>query len=172
MIHMPAFSEKDLAQYLHCFDFASQFKYKTISPEQNYPCYNWYSLVVIPNASNSSTIQNKYGTNLQPGFCDLKIVPTEKNYTSLNEFFPKVASLAGFRKDKTVPRGWMTYQDGTLSILSGKNSEEKSNAPPGTAFDGENKYGPKSESDIVRQMTVEVESLHDLLCIAEGLLDR
>ncbi len=173
MIHMPAASEKDLGQYLSCFDHGTQFKYQ-IDPEYGYPYHNKYSVVVLPSASSSSSLQHKYGRNARSGprWCHCEVVPRNK-CISLNEVFPKVASLAGFRKDKAVKKGWITYQDRTLTILSGKSAKIAFHSKylNGTAFEGENKHKPESEDNIICQMTVKVKSLHELFCIAEGLLE-
>lgn len=161
MIFMPAAAPKDLAAYLHCFNFGTQFK-----PGGS---YNWFSLVVLPNASATETVTSKW-TSQEKGFVEATRVCEEPSILPLNGAFPKVAALAGFRKDPNVKKGWMTYKDGNLRICSGKARSQKSNAPPGTAFHGSDHHEPESANDLLFEMSVKVGSLHDLFCVAEGIL--
>jgi hypothetical protein len=168
MIFLPAKPEMDLSNYLHTIDYAAQFEYSK-SPD-DYPNNNWYSMIAFPHEYNKS--YGKYGDHLQRGFCDMKQA-TENSQTELNNVFPKVAALAGYRKDKKVPKGWILYKDGTLLICSGnaaKAPDYKSKAPPGTAFHGEDQHDPQSPSDVLVQKKVKIQSLHQLFCVAEGLL--
>jgi hypothetical protein len=73
-------------------------------------------------------------------------------------------------KDKAVPKGWITYQHETLRICTGKSNSPKCNAPPGTACHGENQHEPVDGSGVLFTVSARVESLHDLFCVAEGLL--
>jgi hypothetical protein len=90
----------------------------------------------------------------------------------INSAFPKLAAFAGYRKDKKIPRGWLTYKNNTLRLCSGTSHTPKSNAPKGTAFDGIDQHNPIGDSSILYQMDVEIDSLHRLFCVAEGLLQK
>ncbi len=46
MIFLPAAPKKELSDYLHLFDYGSQFKYSMY--DESCPNYNWFSMVVFP----------------------------------------------------------------------------------------------------------------------------
>ena len=126
-------------------------------------------MVVFPDGYSKSL--GKYGQDLETGFCECKIA-TANNSTepSLNATFPKVAALAGYVKDKKVPKGWITYKNGILQVCSGSPKAVNCNAPPGTAFHGEGQHEPDSSEAILFQQKIKLESLHQLFCAVEGLL--
>jgi hypothetical protein len=167
MLFLPCKAGKDLSAYLHCLDYASRFKYETF---EDCPMYSWYSIVVCPQGhSDSST--DRHSHNQKRGFTEMKIAPSPSQAIPLfNSVFPMLAALAGYRKDKQVPRGWLTYQNGTLLLCSGTSKTFKSRAPKGTAFDGRYQHEPVDESAILHKLDAEVNSLHHLFCFAEGLL--
>lgn len=99
----------------------------------------------------------------------MELAHVDANLASLNSTFPKLAALTGFVKDKTVPRGWLTFQDGTLRICTGKSKSPKSEAP-NTAFHGIGQHEPAAEDGVLFTTCARVDSLHDLFCVAEGLL--
>jgi len=73
-------------------------------------------------------------------------------------------------KDKKIKKGWMTYQDNKVLICSGETSTMRSNDITYTAFDGQHQHAPRGPMDILFDMDVMVKSLHQLFCVAEGLL--
>lgn len=166
MLFLPCRAGKDLSTYLHCFDYASQFKFETYN---DCPMYNWYSVVVCPEGHLES-LTDQYSRNQKRGFVEMKIAPCPQTIPHFNSVFPKLAALAGYRKDKRVPRGWLTYQNNTLLLCSGTSLTFKSKAPRGTAFDGRYQHEPVDESAILREMDAEITSLHHLFCVAEALL--
>lgn len=160
MIFLPCRAGTDLSVYLHCFDYASQFKSTT---------NNWYSMVVFPE-EHPAKLADRYSRELEPGLVAMRVASYPPTVPWINSFFPKLAALAGYQKDKNVPRGWLTYKNKILRICSGAAASHTSNAPKGTAFDGKDHFEPADESAILFKMDVEIESLHDLFCLAEGLL--
>ena len=165
MIFLPAKAGNDLSDYLHTIDYACQFD---VSMYDAYcPNYSWYSMVVFPCEHNKKF--GPYGRNLEPGFCDMKQA-TANSKPKLNTVFPKVAALAGYKKDKKVPKGWIRYKDNILLICSGSAQPTHCKAPPGTAFYGENQHNPASPNDILLQTKIEIKSLHHLFCVTEGML--
>lgn len=171
MIYLPAPpNKKELSDYLHLLNHTWQFKYST-QDGGTYPNYTWYSVVAFPSDYNKSF--GKYGENLRPGFCDMVIATpnTQSSSGVLNAVFPKVAALAGCKKDKLVPKGWITYKNSLLRICSGSSKTVKCKAPPGTAFHGEDQHEPDdSTQGILFQAKIEIQSLHHLLCFVEGFL--
>jgi len=121
MIYLPVKPGNDLADYLHCLDYASQFEYSK-SKEYGYPNNNWYSMVILPRDVTTQTYQ-KYGSNPEPGFCEAKIAPHYKDLVKLNTVFPKLAALAGCSSssstNKTTVKGWITYKDHMLRVCAG-----------------------------------------------------
>jgi len=169
MIFLPAKPGNDLADYLHCFDYASQFEYSK-DEKWGTPNYDWYSMVVFPL---DGTIKSyvKYASNQEAGFCEAKVAPDSSDLPSLNKIFPKVAALAGYKLDFTVMKGWFTYKDKTLRICSGGSTVVKSNCPKFTAFVGLDQHEPDPASSVViAEVQVEIKSLHHLFCVVEGLL--
>jgi hypothetical protein len=91
----------------------------------------------------------------------------------INDVFPKLAALASCgRKDRKIPRGWLSYEAGLLRICSGNASTVISSKhhPRGTAWEGLGQHEPEDEKDVLFQMETHVQSLHHLFCVAEGLL--
>ena len=78
--------------------------------------------------------------------------------------FPKIAALAGLKKDKVVPKGWISFtrrdENCKLVICTGSSFSIKSTAPFGTAFDGVGQFEPVDQplfqisGGIVNQITV------------------
>ena len=89
---------------------------------------------------------------------------------TMNSVFPKVAALAGKKKDKKVPRGWITYQNKSLLVCTGKVLPPKRSSPlKGTAWDGLNQFKPEPDA-ILFSVNIGIRSIHQLLCAVEGLL--
>jgi hypothetical protein len=166
MLFLPCKAGDDLSVYFHCFDCASQAKYAT---RDGYAMNSWFSVVVLPE-DHPATLSKRYARDLEEGFVETKVVSFPPTIPLMNSVFPKLAALAGYRKDKRVPRGWLTYQNKTLRLCAGASVTPKSPAIKGTAFDGMNQHEPADEYAILHQMEVELESLHHLFCVAEGLL--
>jgi len=158
---------KDLSAYLHCFDYASQSEY---GKYKGSPSYTWYSLVILPMSSATTSLKTKWNPSPTVGFDEMQIVSENPEIVVLNNAFPKIAALAGYKKDCTIKKGWMTYKDDNLCICSGKAKKPKCNAPPGTAFHGEDHQEPNECGDVLCKMSIKVDSLHELFCVAEGLL--
>lgn len=126
---------------------------------------NWHSVVVLPAGTPNF---NKY--DVEDGFCDVITVapPSEPD---LNKLFPKVAALAGFRKDKNVPKGWIRYHSNVLQVISGTGSESAApRAPKFTALPAEGVYAPGPSDKIIFQLEQKFDSVHALLCKVEGFL--
>ena len=91
----------------------------------------------------------------------------------LNAYFPKIAALAGYRKDRRVPKGWVTFTKRgntcNLVICSGDSVTQKWEHPKGTAYDGMGQHKPVEEP-LIQVSGVEVSGLNDLFCVVEGLL--
>ena len=130
--------------------------------------YSWFSMVVLPEG-HKPTVSTRYSRELEDGFIELKVATFPQSIRLINSVFPKLAALAGYRKDKQVPRGWLTYKNKTLRLCSGAATVHKSDAPKGTAFDGMCQHDPADESAILVQMDVEIDSLHHLFCQRTGL---
>lgn len=161
MMYLPCRAGDDLSVYLHCFDYASRFKCGSMC--------SWYSMVVLPEG-HSDALSSKYSRNLEKGFCEMKVASFPQTIPLINSAFPKLAAFAGYRKDKNIPRGWLTYQNKTLRLCSGASAVHKSNAPKGTAYDGMDQHDPADKSAILYKMDVEIANLHHLFCVAESLL--
>ena len=172
MVLMPAAPPKDLAAYLQCLDAAVSLGKPKIHPVYKCPEFNWYSMVILPRDSANDSLMKRWGRNQEQGFSEMKVVRADATLASLNVTFPKLAALAGFVKDRQVPKGWLTLKDGTLRICTGKSKSLKSNAPNGTAFLGIGQHEPAEEDGgkVLFTTCARVDSLHDLFCVAEGLL--
>ena len=108
---------EDSSVYLHCFDFATQFKHGGD--------YSWYSVVVLPE-DHPPKLNDRYSRELERGFIELKVASFPPTMSLCNSAFPKLAALAGYRnKDKKVPRGWLIYQNKILRICSGAAATHK-----------------------------------------------
>lgn len=168
MIFLPCKAGEDLSDYLHCFDYASQFKFKTA--DKGYPLYSWFSVVVCPE-DHPPALSKRYSSNQEKGFVELRVAPYPHTTPTINSAFPKLAALAGYRKDKKVPRGWLTYQNKVLRLCTGASVTQKTHGSArGTAFHGDHGHEPADVSGILFRMDIDVESLHHLFCVAEGLL--
>ena len=115
MIYLPMKAGNDLTDYFHSLDYATQFQ---VASGEEFPYYNWHSVVVLPTEAPQNKI-DKYGKDQRRGFCDSVRPPSAYAGSSLNHVFPKVAALAGYKKDKKVPKGWVCYKNETLHICSG-----------------------------------------------------
>ena len=172
MLFMPAAPPKDLAAYLYCLDAGACLGKPKFDHELDCPFYSWYSMIVLPAESATAKQKKKYAAQ-EKGFVDMRLVPADSSLHSLNKTFPRLAALAGFVKDKDVPRGWLTFKDGTLRICTkGQALTAKTNAPSWTAFDGEGQHEPADQAGVLFSVDTEPGSLHDLFCVAEGLLRR
>ena len=169
---MPAAPPKDLAAYLYCLDAGARFGKPKFDHELGCPFYSWHSMIFLPAESATAKQKKKYAAQ-EEGFVDMRLVPADSSLHSLNKTFPRLAALAGFVKDKDVPRGWLTFKDGTLRICTkGQALTAKTNAPSWTAFDGEGQHEPADQAGVLFSVDTEPGSLHDLFCVAEGLLRR
>jgi hypothetical protein len=169
MMHLPV-KPSNLDTWLQCFEAGSKIKPKV----SGCLCYSWQSVVLLPRSQVTEKLQNKYQTQ-EFGFIDAIEVSDVYN-DIVTKAFPKIAALAGLKKDKVVPKGWISFTRRDkickLVICTGSSFSNKSNAPSGTAFEAVGQYEPVDQplfqiSDgIVNQIT----GLHDLFCAVEGLL--
>ncbi|KAG7374824.1 hypothetical protein IV203_013919 [Nitzschia inconspicua] len=147
-----------LSHLLKCMDVGAGIKSAGM--------YNWHSVVILP----SDKLVRKYGKDLEPGFCDCRVVlhhPLSEDFESI---FPKFSALAGFAKDKRVPRGWITYGNDVLQVVQGYGSYVGSHALKGCAFDGDGAHKPAGDDKILLRIDKKMESLHELFCRVEGFL--
>lgn len=159
MIYLPDKAET-LNHYLECLDAGASVRSSCT--------YDWHSVVVLPPKSKKLT---KYNTHLEPGFIDCKVVGNTCNEKDLAMIFPKTAALGGFRKDKRVKKGWIRYKDETLMIVEGSGGTSGCpRAPKGTAYDG-NGFHASGFDKVLFQVHTNIQSLHDLFCEVEGLLN-
>mmetsp|Transcript_36915 Transcript_36915/g.79698 ORF Transcript_36915/g.79698 Transcript_36915/m.79698 type:complete len:456 (-) Transcript_36915:995-2362(-) len=184
MMYLPT-KPDNLANWLECFNRAASTKPAGVEQE-GYTHYTWQSIVPIPRSNLTQQLINKYKSNEKHGFCDAPIVEDHASYpgplaVDLQTIFPKIAALAGLRKDKRVPKGWISFNrrkdTGTgdlqynLVICKGNARESrKSKAPKGLAFEGENQHESVEEPLFQISNGIEVRGLHDLFCVVEGLL--
>ena len=166
MIYLPMKAGNDLVDYFHSLEYATQFK--VASEDGSCPCYNWHSVVVLPTEAPQNKTE-KYGEGKRRGFCDCVRPPSAYAGSSLNCVFPKVAALAGYKKDKKVRKGWVCYKNKTLRICSGNAQKHTMNAPKKTAYDGKDQFKPESDA-ILFTADIEITSMHHLLCVIEGFL--
>jgi hypothetical protein len=165
MIYLPMKAGNDLTDYFHSLDYATQFQ---VASGEEFPYYNWHSVVVLPTEAPQNKI-DKYGKDQRRGFCDSVRPPSAYAGSSLNHVFPKVAALAGYKKDKKVPKGWVCYKNETLHICSGNAQKHTTNAPKKTAYDGRDQFKPESDA-ILFAADIKITSMHHLLCVIEGFL--
>ena len=129
----------------------------TAQEDELYPSSTWESVVVV-------TDENKLGK-----FSNC-IAVTEYE-ESLTNIFPKTSALAGWRKDKKIPKGWIRYKDRVLQIICGDGSANRCHkSMKNTAFAGCGVHAPSSDDQVVARVKTKVRSLHDLLCKVESLL--
>lgn len=166
MMYLPV-KPDSLNDWIYYFE-----KGATIRPHGD---YNWHSVVLLPDIKLTPQLNEKYRRNRQTGFCDAPVISGGRKLdVDLASVFPKIAALAGLKKDKKVSKGWIKFErrgrESTLSICSGTSAPFKSNAPKGTAFDGMSQHHPADEPIIAVASGIEIRGLHDLLCVVEGLL--
>jgi hypothetical protein len=165
MIYLPMKAGKDLVDYFHVLDYATRFE---VASPNGFPSFDWHSVVVLPTDAPQNKI-DKYGEEEERGFCDSVRPPSAYSGSSLNSVFPKVAALAGYKKDKKVPKGWVCYKNNTLHICSGTAQKHTTNAPRNTAYDGEDQFKPEGDA-ILFTADIKITSMHHLLCVLEGFL--
>jgi len=133
--------------------------------EENYPRYSWHSILIFPesNADDLVTILPDHS----PGCFDLIKGPRSKE-SHIDDAFSKIAALGGWKKDKAVPKGWLTYQNDILTICKGTPPHSSNTcAPPNTAFRAMDMHKP---GEVVLQTSVKFANLHQLVCYVEGFL--
>lgn len=178
MMYMPA-KPSDLTSYVKCFNDGAGKKPKGLEPGgAGYRHYNWHSVVIVPRSKLTDALRRKYvENNPEPGFVDV-VVPADAFRTAgtghdLDTYYPKMAALAGYRKDRRVPKGWVTFTKRgdkcNLVICKGNTQVHYSNAPKGTAYDGNRQHAPV-EDPIIEVSDVDVRGLNDLFGVVEGLL--
>ena len=174
MLYLPM-KPDSLANWLHCLNVGAGIKQAGVN-EDGYAYYNWHSVVTILQSKVTPQLMSKYKSEEQRGFCDAPIVEDYVGTLNLEKTFPKIAALAGLKKDKKVPKGWITFtrrsNQCSVSICTGNAREFKSNAPKGTAYDGRNQHEPVDEP-LFRIPSTELDNisgLQDLFCVVEGLL--
>lgn len=160
----------DLSNYMQYFNDGARLKPKGLETD-GYAHFDWHSVVILPRSNLTDQLRRKYYDNRELGFCDAAVVDDVSD--DLNAYFPKIAALAGYRKDSKVPRGWITFtkrgRTCDLVICKGNSVNYKSNAPEGTAYDGDGQHRP-AEDPIIEVSGVDVRGLNDLFCVVEGLL--
>ncbi|KAG7374810.1 hypothetical protein IV203_013905 [Nitzschia inconspicua] len=130
--------------------------------------YNWHSVVILP----SNKLVGKYGKEAEPGFCDCNVVLHDPLLEEkLEGIFPKISALAGFTKDKSVPRGWITYEDDVLRVVQGQGSHLGYKAPKNCAYEGDGVHKPATGDKILLKIDKKMESLQELFCRVEGFLE-
>lgn len=178
MLYLPV-KPDSLADWLECFNQAASIKPAGIV-EEGYTYYTWQSVVPLPESKVSPQLMNKYKSNEKGGFRDAPIIYGHSSYVNgpvidLEKLFPKIAALAGLRKDKQVKKGWISFNKRgdqcSLSICKGNAKEPtKSKAPKGLAFEGENQHESVEEPLFQISGGLDIRGLHDLFCVVEGLL--
>ena len=174
MLYLPT-KPDNLANWLEAFNAGSSIKPAGIE-EKGYAYYTWQSIVPLPRSKLTSQLRSKYKSNERRGFCDAPVVE-DRLPIDLEKLFPKIAALAGLKKDKRVPKGWITFtkhgKQCTLTICKGNATEAKKSEAPkskGLAFEGENQHEPAEEPLFQISGGIEISGLHDLFCVVEGLL--
>jgi hypothetical protein len=150
-----------LSHYLAMMDKGASF-------EVSGDC-SWQSTVRSPP---KFTKFEKYFQGIQPGFCECKVVGPSAGAKDWNSVFPKIAALAGFRKDKKIPKkGWIRYSNNILLVIVGSGSPCSSpKAPKGTAFEGQSCHAPGPLDTILFRVQEKIASIHDIFCKVAGLL--
>lgn len=177
MLYLPA-KPGTLCNWLECFNRAASIKPAGVERD-GYTHYTWHSVVALPRANLTELLRNKYKSNEKPGFCDAPIVEDHNSYpgpstVDLSKTFPKIAALAGLRKDRRVPKGWISFnrrgRECNLVICKGNAQEQGGpKAPKGLAFEGENQH-QSVEEPLFQISSLEIRGLHELFCVVEGLL--
>ena len=170
MMYLPA-KPDNLTNWLEYFEQGSKIKPAGVEAH-GYPSYDWQSVVLLPRSKLTTQLTNKYKTK-ERGFCDAPIV-SDKNPDALTDSFPKIAALAGLKKDKKVPKGWISFtkigERCSFAVCTGSTRDYKSNAPKGTAFDGRGHHDPIDQPLFQVSGEIKISGLHDLFCVIEGLL--
>ena len=179
MMYLPV-KPDSLSNWLECFNQAASIKPAGLVAD-GYAHYTWQSVVPLPRTKLTEQLINKYKSNEKRGFRDAPIV--EDNLylipgaaaNELDALFPKTAALAGLRKDKLVPKGWISFtksgNECSLTICKGNAKEpHKSKAPKGLAFEGEKQHVPVDKPLFHLSGDLSIRGLNDLFCIVEGLL--
>lgn len=110
MMHLPV-KPGNLDTWLQCFEAGSKIKPKT---SHDYLCYSWQSVVLLPRSQVTEKPQNKYQTQ-EVGFIDAIEVSDVYN-DIVTKAFPKIAALAGLKKDKVVPKNGYLSPDETKYV--------------------------------------------------------
>ena len=168
MVYLPMKAGTDLSHLLGCYDTAVLKQY-SILPEGN-PQYSWFSVVVMPHDSASKHLTEKYGKELECGLVELVIVTSFPQPSLLNEYFPCLSALAGYRSSSVIPKGWVSYKDNCLVICSGESSKRDFDPPKGLAFDGDSQFTPGSKTNLLFKKNWTLASLHEMFCLTESLL--
>merc|ERR1712137_687891 len=109
-------------------------------------------MVVLPAETANDVARKRWGLGSQEeiGFMEMKVVSADASLASLNTAYPKLAALAGFAKDRKVPKGWLTFNNGILRICKGKsNSPKNSHVPKKTAFIGRRQHEPQDDAGVL-----------------------
>lgn len=181
-LYLPA-KPDDLSNWLELFNRGASIKPAGVE-EEGWNHYSWQSIVVLPRSKMTQQLQNKYRCNEKRGFTDAPIIEdisyyycgTTTQVGDLDKMFPKIAALAGLKKDKYVPKGWISFTkcggQCSLSICRGNAKEpKKSKSPKGLAFEGENQHTPVEPPMFqISGGLDDIRGLHDLFCVVEGLL--
>ena len=179
MVYLPA-KPDNLATWLECFNRGANIKPAGVEQE-GYTHYTWQSVVTLPRSNFTQQLRKKYKCHEKRGFIDCPVIEDHSSYpaplpVNLENMFPKIAALAGLRKDTRVPKGWISFSRDDMmcriSICKGNARSEtrKSNRPKGLAFEGENQHEPVEKPLFLISGGVEIIGLHDLFCVVEGLL--
>ena len=173
MMYLPV-KPSNLTNYITYFNDSARLKPSGLE-ENGYPHYEWHSVVILPRSKLTNALR-KYQDGEERGFCDANVVDDVllvSGSNDLNAIFPKIAALAGFRKDAKVTKGWVTFtkrgNQCNLAICTGNSENHKAHAPKFTAFDGQDQHTPV-EQPLIQVSGVEVRGLNDLFCVVEGLL--
>lgn len=179
MVYVPA-KPDDLAGWLECLNRGAAMRPAGLL-EEGYAHYTWQSVVALPRSKLTPALAGKYKCNEKPGFCDAPVVEDKSPGLSslgLEGAFPKVAALAGLRKDRRVPKGWVSFRvrgdDGSqrLTVCRGNAKEtSRSSRPKGLAFEGEGQHESVEEPLFRISGDIGIRGLHDLFCVVEGLLE-
>ena len=174
MMYLPM-KPDSLANWLQCFNVGASIKPAGVN-EEGYTYYTWQSVVTLPQSKVTPQLMSKYKSNERRGFCDAPIVEDYAGALNIETMFPKIAALAGLKKDKKVPKGWITFtrrgNQCSLTICKGNAREPtKSKAPKGLAFEGENQHEAVDEPLFqISSNELDIHGLQDLFCVVEGLL--
>jgi len=185
-VYLPA-RPKSLANWLECLNQGASVKPAGVERE-GYAHYTWHSVVCLPRSGLTPQLTKKYKAHEKPGFTDAPVVDDHAAYPSpvpvdLDRLFPKVAALAGLRKDARVPKGWLRFsreeEEGggggsswRLDICRGnaRSGTRAGGRPRGLAFEGADQHTPVEPPLFRISGGTDIRGLHDLFCVVEGLL--